>query len=137
MRTGFLLILIVRSLIELFAVNVGHCFALHTRIEIESKDAFDLRLFKPMHLKALSGDFALNSVCGFKYQFFFLPFEPGNKEKLTGSCHLYLNGIEEVNVLFDEFPDLCIFLNFKAFGQIGFVIVKAFGRVGADDLNVG
>ena len=90
-----------------------------------------------MHLKALTGDFALNLVCGFKDLFFFLPFEPGNKEKLTGGCHLHLNGIEEVNVLFNELPDLCIFLNFKAFGQIGFVVVETFRGVGADDLNVG
>ena len=51
--------------------------------------------------------------------------------------HFRLNVVEEIDVLFDELPDLCVFLNFKAFGQIGFVVVKAFGRVGADDLNVG
>ena len=79
-----------------------------------------------MHLKALAGDFALNSVCGFKDLFFFLPLNSGDKEKLTGRCHFHLNGIEKVNVLFDELPDLCVFLNFKAFGQIGFVVVKAF-----------
>ena len=90
-----------------------------------------------MHLKALAGDFALNAVCGFKDLFFFLSLNSGDKEKLTGGRHLYLNGIEEVNVLFDELPDLCVFFNFKAFGKIGFVIVKAFRGVGADDLNVG
>ena len=90
-----------------------------------------------MHLKALAGDFALDSVCGFKDLFFFLSLNSGDKEKLTGGRHFYLNGVKKFDVLFDELPDLCIFLNFKAFGQIGFVIVKAFRGVGADDLNVG
>ena len=55
-----------------------------------------------MHLKALAGDFALNAVCGFKDLFFFLPLNSGNKEKLTGGCHLHLNGVEKVDVLFYE-----------------------------------
>ena len=86
---------------------------MQTRIKIECKDAFDLRLFQSMHLKALAGNFALNAVCGFEGLFFFLSFEPCNKEKLTGRRHFYLNGVEKLDVLFDEFPDLCIFLNFK------------------------
>ena len=34
-----------------------------------------------MYLKALAGDFALNSVGGFKYLLFFLSFQSCNKEK--------------------------------------------------------
>lgn len=104
MRKGLFLVLIIRHRKKLFTVNVGHCFALHTRIEIESKDAFDLRLFKTVYLKALAGDLAFDAVGGFKDLFFFLPLNSGNKEKLTGGRHFYLNGVEEVNVLFDELP---------------------------------
>ena len=89
-----------------------------------------------MHLKALTGDFALNTVCGFKHLLFFLSFQSCNKEKLTGGCHFYLNGIEKVYILFYKPLYPAVFLCFKPNGQIGFVIVKSFGRIGANYLNI-
>ena len=87
-------------LVELFAVNVGHGFALHTRIEIKSQDALDLRLFKPMHLKAFAGDFALNAVGGFKPAFPFDFSGVPQRKKLPRRRHFRLNVVEEIDVLF-------------------------------------
>ena len=80
-----------------------------------------------MYLKALAGDFALNSVGGFKYLLFFLSFQSCNKEKLTGGSHFYLNGVEKVYILFYKPLYPAVILCFNPIGQIGFVIVKAFG----------
>ena len=111
--------------------------SVHRSVEVQSEEAFDIRFLHALYLKALLGDDLLDTVGALEDLFWFQSFASCDEEELSGSCHFHLNAVEEVHILFEQTAHLRIVFLCESALQVCLVIVKAFGGVGAGDLDVG